>query len=171
MDVYSNVTCTFKVTFTVTLHRHLRFRWHLKWRNNDGHSGVYSDVIHVVFCSDNVLFRQRRFRQKSNDIVKNTGDVVKNTGDAVKNNGDVVKNNGDVVKNTGDVVKINGDAVKNTGDAVKNNGIAKAVSSNHLNSILKGQCGRSQLFFMLNPNLIEQSVWPDYAKCRHLDKI
>ena len=64
----------------------------------------------------------------------------------------------DVVKNTGDVVKINGDAVKNTGDAVKNNGIAKAVSSNHLNSILKGQCGRSQLFFMLNPNLIEQSV-------------
>ena len=57
----------------------------------------------------------------------------------------------DVVKNTGDVVK-------NTGDAVKNNGIAKAVSSNHLNSILKGQCGRSQLFFMLNPNLIEQSV-------------
>ena len=102
------------------------------------------------------------------DVVKNTGDVVKNTGDAVKNNGDVVKNNGDVVKNTGDVVKINGDAVKNTGDAVKNNGIAKAVSSNHLNSILKGQCGRSQLFFMLNPNLIEQSV---YAKCRHLDKI
>ena len=78
--------------------------------------------------------------------------------DVVKNNGDVVKNNGDVVKNTGDVVKINGDAVKNTGDAVKNNGIAKAVSSNHLNSILKGQCGRSQLFFMLNPNLIEQSV-------------
>ena len=92
------------------------------------------------------------------DVVKNTGDVVKNTGDAVKNNGDVVKNNGDVVKNTGDVVKINGDAVKNTGDAVKNNGIAKAVSSNHLNSILKGQGGRSQLFFMLNPNLIEQSV-------------
>lgn len=92
------------------------------------------------------------------DVVKNTGDVVKNTGDAVKNNGDVVKNNGDVVKNTGDVVKINGDAVKNTGDTVKNNGIAKAVSSNHLNSILKGQCGRSQLFFMLNPNLIEQSV-------------
>ena len=75
-----------------------------------------------------------------------------------RDNGDVVKNNGDVVKNTGDVVKINGDAVKNTGDAVKNNGIAKAVSSNHLNSILKGQCGRSQLFFMLNPNLIEQSV-------------
>ena len=85
-------------------------------------------------------------------------DVVKNTGDVVKNTGDAVKNNGDVVKNTGDVVKINGDAVKNTGDAVKNNGIAKAVSSNHLNSILKGQCGRSQLFFMLNPNLIEQSV-------------